>query len=237
MDSFFKRRFKYPVLYHICLFILLLLCPFLTASATIHRTKIWSDINLNGAFLNIPKIRYDLMNQARFNINPDKLETYIIVGGLGYQYLPNLSFWLGGRWNTQNYFSGTRQENWIWQQVLWSIINDDDFLFCNRSRLEERKREGEPQWADRFRNQFLLKFKNVIADRYTPVIWDEIFFNVTRPVWVSHRLFSQNRFFVGIDMPTSKQSYIEVGYMNQYIFRDVEDDMNNVIYLGFYVNT
>jgi Protein of unknown function (DUF2490) len=219
------------------LILFLLFCPLVKAAATLHHTKIWNDINLSGAIFPTSKILYELTNQTRSNVSPDKLETYIVMGGLGYQYLPNLSFWLGGRWNTENYFSHQKEDIWTWQQITWRIINDGCILFLSRSRLEERKRESEPQWNDRFRNLLVLKFNNRIDDRFTPIISNEVFFNVTRPIWVSHHFFSQNRFFVGIDIPTSKNTYLQVGYMNQYILKNTENDMNHIIYAGLYINT
>lgn len=60
-------------------------------------------------------------------------------------------------------------------QTVWNLADNDQVFFSNRTCLEETSRAGEPQWSDRLRESFILKFPNAIWQKYTPVIYDETF--------------------------------------------------------------
>ncbi|MFI5206312.1 MAG: DUF2490 domain-containing protein, partial [Candidatus Paceibacterales bacterium] len=80
------------------------------------------------------------------------------------------------------------------------------------------------------------KFPNAIFGKYAPVIADEVFINVTKPDWVTNNTFDQNRAFLGIDIPMSKKTYFEVGYLNQYEVKTNQNQVNNILYVAFNVN-
>ena len=46
----------------------------------------------------------------------------------------------------------------------------------------------------------------------------KVFVNANRPSWVNTQVIDQNRLFAGVDIPASKESFLEVGYLYQYIF-------------------
>ena len=109
-------------------------------------------------------------------------------------------------------------ENAVWQQFLWDMYHSKSFNFNSRTRLEERKNTRYSLWAIRLREQFTLKipFQNT---KYSFITFDELFFNLNAPSWVSNRFFSQNRYFIGIEKSISKSASFDVGYINQARFQ------------------
>ncbi|MDI1352622.1 MAG: DUF2490 domain-containing protein, partial [bacterium] len=67
--------------------------------------------------------------------------------------------------------------------------------------------------------------------------WDELFFNIIKPSWVSSGTVDQNRAFLGVNIFTSTESALSVGYLNQYEFKSNANQMNNIIFISFNVTT
>lgn len=208
------------------------------ANALMTGSKAWGEINLSGQFLNLNNVEYLLDEQPRYNFNPDKFETNISKAGLGYKINPHLVFWFGYQYSSENLASGTAPENRIWEMLSWDFINQKNFTVNCQSKLEQRFLNGQSQSSERFREKLTFNLPNYILNKYTPVFWNEIFVNITRPVWVNTRVIDQNRAFLGADIPTSKQTYLEVGYLNQYQFEETTaNKMNNIMYIGLYIRT
>lgn len=200
--------------------------------------KTWGEVNASGQLFNIPNIDYLLDYQARYDNSQSQFQQNVSKVGVGYRYSPSVSFWLGYQYNSYNQLSMSPPENRAWEQVIWNIINHPDFNLISQSQLDERIQTGQTDWNDRFRQKLIIKFPNKLFSVYTPVVSDEVFVNLTRPSWVSTRVIGQNRAFIGVDLPTSKNTYLEIGYLNQYLFEQTSaNQMNNILYMTFYINT
>lgn len=211
-------------------------CYCSSALAELQKAGLWNDLTLVGYFPEDNKFEYLLNGQLRWLNQQHYFQTGIFQTGLGYKVLPKLSLWGGYQWESGNQIRNTAAVNRLWQQTSWNIISNDNFIFDNRNRLEERESVDQSQLSYRLRERFTLLFPKKLYGNYTPLMADELFFNLNKPVWVSNRTFEQNRFFVGIDIPVRKD-FFEIGYLNRYIFRTINNEMDHILYLSYNFRT
>lgn len=205
--------------------------------ATIQQSHYWTDVDFYGNIFHHKKWLYELNLQDRFNARKNRDELNVVTGGVGYEYLPNLSFWLGYKWVSNNHIIGIKQENRIWEQIIWQIINSKSINLSSRTRLEQRKLTGQPQWGSRLREKGTLAFPMIINKKLIPVIYDEIFLNLNNPTWVKSKTLNQNRLFLGFNIISSKNTYFQIGYLNQYSFTHPVNVNNQILSISFYVKT
>jgi len=214
---------------HLIFYIFLLAS--LPSRAVTEQYQDWSIINVNGM---VEAIMYNLNAQARIVPAEDKVQQYIVRPAIGYQLSQRFALWLGYQWISSNVdddsiFSG--REDRIWQRLDWKIYKNSFVNFESASRLEQRKEAAFPEWANRFRQKFILSFPKVLFSSITPILSDELFFNINKPVWVQPKTFEQNRFSVGLFIPFNSKFGVEVGYLNQYQFQVPQNQMNHILYL------
>jgi hypothetical protein len=129
-----------------------------------------------------------------------------------------------------------RFEHRVWEQVQWNIIPKKDISILFRSRIEQRFLVGNSDVALRLRERVTVYFEplfHFVPKGMTPVIYDEIFFNLNHASWVSRKVVDQNRFFLGYAIKFQKYFVLQVGYMNQFqIVRGGNCD-NNILYASF----
>jgi len=74
------------------------------------------------------------------------------------------------------------------------------------------------------------------APGFMLVGWEELFLNLNSTGAITAG-FDQNRVFVGFGYAFDEHLRTEVGYMNQYIYRDTTEDlMTHVLSLGLFLN-
>lgn len=209
------------------IYIFIFACLIATASFALEQqARSWSGIDISGD-LKDPWI-YDLNTQARYNFTEQRYQTTRSEAGLGYKITPDVSLWIGYNWLVENI--AKTQQHRIWEQVLWDIVKNDTIEFNSRTRLEQRKDINEAQWSTRFRQRLQLTFPKKICNTLTPIVFDEIFLNFNNPAWVNSHFVDQNRAFIGLGIPLAKKLEIQIGYINQYEFRDIENRMNHIVY-------
>ncbi len=221
----------------IVLFLLLIVSPVLFADDLDQEFKFWGVLQHGGDNDKGP-LRYWLEAQGRFGDQPNMFEVGLLRMALGYPEQGNFSFWLGFDYLPELYDDGNRwtNERRLWQQVLWQG-NFKNIETNARVRLEERKHASEGEIAFRSRQQIEMIFNNMkFWDKFTPVLREEVFFNLNNADWVSSEFISQNRLFLGANIDT-KASYIwQVGYLNQTFFlNDLDnrnDQMNHILYVA-----
>lgn len=201
-------------------------------------SKTWGDLTITGQLFNLPNLNYILEDQPRYDNSQNQFQRNVAKTGLGYTVAPNINVWLGYQNNSDDLISNAEQQNRIWEQLVWDIADQKDYDFVSQTLLDQTYQVAQTGWNDRFRQKLTLRLPNKLFDKYDPVFSDEIFVNLTRPDWVSTRVLNQNRAFIGVDIPVSKNTYVEVGYMNQYLFEEsTANQMNNILYLGYFINT
>lgn len=207
------------------------------AQAVTQHARQWSNLNFQGSLFNSAAGLYLAEIQSRYGFNPNELESLHVRTALGWQRSANMSLWAGYQWNYLNNSSGFIQANRLWQQLLWNILKTDSLTLVSQSRLEERTQKDQRQWNIRFRQLLSLELANPLSKRWRPFIWDEVFFNLTKPSWVANVTVEQNRAFAGAKWIPNKSGFVQVGYLNQYFFRPNFDQMNHVFYLGIFIAT
>ncbi|GAG77321.1 unnamed protein product [marine sediment metagenome] len=128
-------------------------------------------------------------------------------------------------------------ENRPWQQLLWQILGTQNATIVLRTRLEQRFRSLENSTALRLRQNIKLTLPKAIANKLTPILFDEMFFNLNHPEWVNKNDINQNRLFMGIQIPIKKNNFLQVGYLNQYEFRSPNNRMSHVFMLSLIIRT
>lgn len=107
------------------------------------------------------------------------------------------------------------------------IKNDLNFISL-RNRLEYRKREDQDAVSGRFR--MALRGQRFINQKYSLILWDEPFFNLTHEDWTGNRFLERNRLFFGAGINFDGLNF-EVGYMNQLTPRSNRDIIEHIITL------
>ena len=95
---------------------------------------------------------------------------------------------------------------------------------------------NESDWEYRYRGKFYLYLTGLDTDIITPLIYDEMFIKFNHTNWDSTETFQQNWLFLGADVEMTDTLFLEVGYMQQYVFDKIENRSNNILYVGFNFN-
>jgi hypothetical protein len=100
-----------------------------------------------------------------------------------------------------------------------------------RSRLEFRVREDDKPTAIRYR--LLARYLHPLQANRHFVIWDEPFINITSQDWTGRDTLDRNRLFIGWRF-TQADHFYEVGYLNQYITRELKTYNEHALTLYFF---
>jgi hypothetical protein len=196
-------------------------------------TKYWSVANIIGPISKNAPFKYYLEPQLRLVDTPAVFNQFLFLGGVGYQFNPDVMFFIGPGWiSTKSLNNTTIIERRLWQQLNWRVLNRPSLTLISRTRLEERSQMTQPQAAFRLRERLWLRAPLKGWKSYSFSCFDELFLNLNHPRWTSPYLFEQNRAFLGIAKQLSKSAVIDVGYLNQFI-HTFNNQMDNVILLSF----
>ncbi|HHL3492540.1 TPA: DUF2490 domain-containing protein [Legionella pneumophila] len=222
-----KFLFAFSILFIVQMF------TFVSVRASTRDSQVWTIMNAIGPInKQHRKIRYWLEIQERIGENISQLSQQVLRPGLGYELWPNTTIWLGYDriYTTQPFADPPVNENRIWQQLLWSK-EYTRFRLTARSRLEERFIQRAIHTAWRYRQLFKTSIFIPKHPKYAAVITDEVFFHLNDFNLQPNQGFDQNRLFLGLGYRTSKNSTIEIGYLNQMIKR-----VNSPDYRGDYLS-
>ncbi len=142
------------------------------------------------------------------------LNTYrqlLARAAIGYQLSKRHTLWFGYGW-TPLFFPATEGEHRIWQQAL-TEYKWDNWELSFRFRFEQRWIDGKGGvTAWRWREQIKAIYN--VDTRWGICAWNEFLFNIGSNSAVPLGGFAQNRFFLGVRLPTESGWSIEPGYMN-----------------------
>ncbi len=185
-------------------------------------TKLWSVGTVIGLVSPDSQVKYYLEPQLRLIDDKYKFNQFLFLGGLGYQFNSDVMVFVGPGWVVSKNPQGkVFHEYRIWQQVMWRAYLSPNLVINSRTRLEERRNLDAPQLAYRLRERVWARIPLQHWSGHSLSMFDEMFFNLNHPQWVSPYLFEQNRAFVGVGTQMSKSTVIDVGYLNQYIHNRV----------------
>lgn len=198
--------------------------------------KLWVGLNSQFILSNDKKWISFIFTQLRTINESHPLQAGLVEGGLGYRMWQNDSIWMGYRWTGLNPNNGFFQENQLFQQIISLRKMNDARRFIIRSRLEEIERGGQRQIALRFRERVGLEINYPFFTYALPFIYDEVFFQLNKTNYTSNKLITQNRLFLGFNTYIAKNSWWEIGYMNQFEMGtplNNENQMNHVLSLNY----
>ncbi len=203
-----------------------------SVNATKTYSKDWAVANIIAPLAENSSFKYYLEPQLRLIDTPHVFNQFLLLGGLGYQFNPDVMFFIGSGWiSTKTPTNTTFTERRLWQQLHWRLLNNSNVTLNNRTRLEERNHTTQSQIAFRLRERLWLRVPFKKWNGYSFSCFDEIFFNLNHPRWTSPYSVEQNRAFVGIAKQLSKSAVLDVGYLNQFI-HSFTNQSDNVLLLS-----
>ena len=196
---------------------LILLLQFSTPTlATTNDLQSWNAITLIGDANERGDWQYWFDGHMRFKDDASQLGVSIFRPGIGYRMNEDLTLWLGVARVTIDTNEQTIEEDRLWQQATYSLANFMGGNVVARTRLEQRFRRDEGDDTGHRIRQF-VRWSMPLTDRWSLVVWDELFIALNDADWGQRRGFDQNRLYVGPAYQLSNQWRVEMGYMNNYI--------------------
>lgn len=206
-------------------------------SETVDNFGIWGAIQGQGSFthadIESSKWQWWMEGQTRWFDNVNDLGQSIIRPGVGYKLSDQVSVWLGYAWvRTQPEGQDHTDEHRILQQLSWDKPYSWGSL-ATRTRLEQRFLNTGDDTGWRFR-QFLKYTHPLFTERVYLSLWDEVFVNFNDTDWGVNSGFGQNRLFAGfgVFIDAKKHYRFELGYLNQFISRENQNDLMNHLISG-----
>ena len=185
------------------------------------------------------RLKWWFDGHARFFDDTDGFGQSIVRPGVGYRFGETATVWAGYGWIYNSPAAGGGfSEHRPWQQITWSYDVCGGKLGL-RSRLEQRLVQTGSDTGWRFRQLVAYRKPCPCDSRFTSVIWDEAFFALNDTDWGANAGFDQNRLFIGGGFRRCPNSLVrvEVGYLNQYIYRPAGDDLvNHMISVNFFLS-
>ena len=128
-----------------------------------------------------------------------------------------------------SYNSGRRAgiEDQAVEQLNWNAGRIGPIRFSTRTRLEQRFIAGNDRTAWRVREQVKAALP-IGHSRVSALLWAEPFVALNHTA-ATGRTFEQLRSFAGVSVRVSKRADIEVGYLNQRLWRVSGDVVNHAI--------
>lgn len=201
-------------------------------------TKIWLSSVFTGSLTCDKNFKYYIEPDVRFIDDKYKFHQSLLWLGLGYQWHPDLSVYVGDTPDTTRNLSGQyNHANIVWQRVNWSFYSNDRISAANRAQLEETKNNHDAPWSIILRERLLFTFPLKNWQQHALVVYDEVFFNLKHPNWVNNNSFiAQNRAYIGISTKLTNYVTLDTGYINQYQFTTT-NQMSNILLVGLVVHS
>lgn len=178
--------------------------------------KQWVAINHEQAFGCEKKYLAFIYSQLRLVDEDRPWQAGLIEGGLGYKLADHHTIWVGYRWSGHDPFNQFFQENRLFQQIILQKKTDAEHRLIFRTRLEEITRGNTGQIALRLRQRAALEINHAWFQHALPFFYDEVFFQLNHPDYVPKTTLGENRLFLGFNLMCAKNSWWEIGYINQY---------------------
>lgn len=212
--------------------LILAFAPIKALYAVVEHTGIWTGFAVVGPTRFGPDIKYYYDAQIQLIDSPYKFDEVYGSLGLGKQINDKWLLFLVNTFSISENLSGQiHYEDKIYEEANWRTTFAANNIVSTRSRLEERIRFSESGINLRLRERLMFRFP-LNCPKHAFVIYDEIFFNLTRPEWVADRVFEQNRLFVGIGIIVSKKMTLDIGYLNKLNIGS-PSEMTNILLISF----
>ncbi len=197
----------------------------------------WNAIAIAGPVQEDSRFLVWFDGHARFRDDASDLGVSILRPAVGWRATDNLDLWVGyARVVSRSEDAPNVEENRVWQQATYPIVDLFGGNFAGRTRLEQRFRDTGVETGWRLR-QF-VRWGRPIAGDWSAVVWDELFINLNDADWGQQDGFDQNRIFVGAGLQVTDWGRFEAGYLNNILNVPGQDDhqVNHNLSLAFFVN-
>ena len=157
---------------------------------------------------------------------PSQLETRLQVG---HALSKCVMVWAG--WvRFENYLrhAANTHENQAVEQINWNMGTIGPVRLATRTRLEQRLVSGVDQTSWRWRQQLRAALPLHGSHGPSAILWAEPFLSHNRTGAQSHTL-DQLRTFAGVTFPVTRRIDLEIGYLNQRIYRPATTIVNDAI--------
>lgn len=184
------------------------------------------------------KVRWYAEVQPRWKNDIQSFDQIILRPALNLALSDKSTLWLGYAYVDTKTANGHSYEDRWWQQYQY-ITKHERTTWLSRSRLEQRHLDGGNKTAHRFRQLLRASWPMNQRDDLSYLVWDEVFWNLNDTQWGGDSGFNQNRLFLGAMWRYSKQSRLEIGYLNQFVnvTSGAPNQMNHVlssfVFIGF----
>ena len=218
--------------------------PLLADESTEHLFGNWTNISVTGHFGKDSPWLYtaNLSLRATQTTRASQMgQDYLLSGivnqdAFGYRFDEHHSVYLGYafQYTTPPLARQDTTENRAWEQYTFAMPTSAGKLQV-RSRLEQRTVNIGPGASVRLRELIGLNYP--LDKSWSLVASNEAFFNLNTVDWGPTAGFDQNRLSIGIGYQFNPTFRTEIGYMNQYIDRDLAyDRVFHLVQVNFVVD-
>lgn len=125
-------------------------------------------------------------------------------------------------------------EHRTWQQIGYRFVQNEGIVLTGRTRLEQRFVEGGSGTGWRVRQQVRGALPVQRGSKVQAILWNETFIGLNDTAWGQRADFDQSRTFVGVGLPVAERTTVEIGYLNQHIFRRGPDRDNHILAVNLF---
>jgi hypothetical protein len=189
-------------------------------------TQFWGLNFVRGKIGNSDTWNYYFEVQPRFDLEQSANSRLLIRPAVIYNLDADQSLWLGA---LENYdFDLQSREFRTWEQYQ-RIDRADRVIILNRTRFEQRFKNGETDIGLRLRHMIRAQVPMGEESKWSIVVFDEAFIGMNENPSQPYKGFDQNRAFLGVRLDGNRGDFFELGYMNQY----TNEAMNNIAFFTF----
>jgi hypothetical protein len=208
----------------------------LPVNATDEDTRAWLNMQATGS-TGVKNVRWYLEVQPRLREDLRERDQFFFRPAIIYNFAPKTSLWLGYAY-ARTYVDNPllQDEHRAWQQLLHEFEPINSIRLRSWTRLEQRKFESSSDIGHKIRQRVAINIPFEHDLNLSALISNEYHHNVNNTNFGARSGFDQNRLFGGIAWKASKQSLVEIGYLNQYVNRRNTDAMNHILSTTLYYN-
>jgi len=174
--------------------------------------QVWSLNFIRGQIDQAGKWDYYMELQPRVGFDETNRNRIILRPALVYNLNQSESLWAGMFQQTDGYLNATEFRTW---QQYQRMDRPNKTIILNRTRLEQRFKQGETDIGLRLRHMIRAQIPAGEESQWSVILFDEIFLGLNENESQKNRGFDQNRAFGGLRYDLENRSFVEFGILNQ----------------------
>ena len=189
--------------------------------------RFWFNVNATGA-MPLENCRWYAELQPRWRQEGEHLDQVLVRPAVSYALSKQASVWLGYAYVvTHPVGKPAFEENRLWQQFLYNFYPIHSLNIQSRTRYEQRFIENSVDTGFKLRQMFRFTLPSGLNPQLQWVLYDEYFVNLNDTDFGAQKGFDQNRAFIGGNWAFNPNTKLEIGYLNQYVNRHNNSDVEN----------